>query len=278
MESPCDLHLHSYYSDGNLSPEELVERARLAGLAAVSITDHDSVNGQEESFRAGRVRGIEILSGVEFSVVEGGQQLHVLGYCYDTGCPRLRERVRYLGESRLERARLMVEKLLACGVTVTFDEVLAEAGRGVIGRPHIARILLRRGVVTNIQEAFNRFLGSGRPAYVPKTVLQVGEVVRLIADAGGVAVWAHPGALIRKRSMIDVLCHTGVRGIEVWHPNHTGDIVREIDRVAAERNLIRTGGSDYHFREAMKADIGSIAAPYESVVALRGAAVAVREP
>lgn len=277
MEPPCDLHLHSCYSDGNLSPEALVERARDAGLSAVSITDHDSVNGQEESFRAGRARGIEILSGIEFSVMERGQQLHILGYCYDTGDPRLRERVHYLEELRLVRARSIVERLLACGILISFDEVLAEAGRGTIGRPHIARILLRRGIVTNIQEAFDRFIGFRRPAYVPKTTLPGEEVVRLITDAGGVAVWAHPGALIRKRSILDTLYGIGVRGVEVWHPNHTERIVQEIDRVALERDLIRTGGSDYHFREAMKADIGDMSAPYESVVALRKAAVAMRE-
>ncbi len=277
MEPPCDLHLHSYYSDGNLSPEALVERARDAGLSAVSITDHDSVSGQEESFRAGRSRGIEILSGIEFSVMESGHQIHILGYCYDTGDPRLRERIRYLEQSRLVRARSIVERLLACGVRISFDEVLAEAGRGTIGRPHIARILLRRGIVTNIQEAFDRFIGFRRPAHVSKTVLPVEEVIRLITDAGGVAVWAHPGALIRKRSIIDALCGIGVRGIEVWHPNHSGSIVQEIDRVALKRGLIRTGGSDYHFKEAMKADIGGVSAPYESVIALRKDAAAMRE-
>ncbi len=277
MEPPCDLHLHSYYSDGNLSPEALVERARVAGLSALSITDHDSVNGQKESFHAGRAHGIEILSGIEFSVVEREQQIHILGYCYDTHDPRLRERVSYLEETRRSRARSIVERLLACGARISFDEVLEEAGRGTMGRPHIARVLLRHGIVTKIQEAFDRFIGFGRPAHVPKTVLPVEEVVRLITDAGGVAVWAHPGVLIRKRLILDTLCHIGVQGIEVWHPNHSASLVREIDRVSLERGLIRTGGSDYHFREAMKADIGGISAPYESVVALRKAAVAMRE-
>ncbi|HUV37446.1 MAG TPA: PHP domain-containing protein [Patescibacteria group bacterium] len=277
MEPPCDLHLHSYYSDGNLSPAALVERARDAGLSAVSITDHDTVSGQEESRRAGREYGVEVLSGIEFSVMEWGHQIHILGYCYDTGDRRLGERVRFLEESRMARARAIVERLALCGIRISFDEVRAVSGRGTMGRPHIARVLLRRGIVGNIQDAFGRYIGTGRPAYVAKTVLPVEEVFRLIMDAGGVPVWAHPGAMIRKRSILDTLCSLGVRGIEVWHPNHPERLVEEIDRVALKRGLIRTGGSDYHFTDAMKADVGGISAPYDSVIALRKAAVAVRE-
>ena len=277
MKSPCDLHLHSYYSDGNLSPEALVERACDVSLSALSITDHDSLSGQEESFRAGRARGIEVLSGIEFSVMVGSHQVHILGYCFDTGNQRFSEHVRRLGEARRGRARSIVEKLRERGIRISFDEVCAEAGRGTMGRPHIARILLRHGDITTIQEAFDRFLGIGRPAYVPKTVLPVEEIVRLITDAGGVAVWAHPGALIRKPSILDRLVNLGVRGVEVWHPNHSDTLVREIGRRARARGLVQTGGSDYHFREAMKAEVGGVSAPYESVMALRMAAVAVRD-
>lgn len=277
MEPPCDLHLHSYYSDGNLSPEALVERARRAGLSAVSITDHDTVKGQRESFSAGRALGVEILSGIEFSVMERGHQIHILAYCFDADDPRLEERVRRLELLRRERARLIVERLIACGIRISFDEILAEADRGAIGRPHIARVLLRHGIVTTIQEAFDRYIGYRRPAYVPKSVLTIEEVMRLITAAGGVAVWAHPGAMIRKSSIVDTLCRSGIRGIEVWHPNHHEDLVREIERVARQRGLIRTGGSDYHFEEAMKADIGAFPVPYESVTALRRAAGAVRK-
>ena len=278
MERPCDLHIHSCHSDGNLTPRELVERAHDAGLSAVSITDHDTIAGQEEAFIAGRACGVEILSGVEFSVVEGGKQVHILGYCYDVTDRRLRERARFLAEARIERARSICRKLSDLGIHIPFEEVVALARGGTVGRPHVARVLLSRGAIDDIQEAFDRYIGYRRPAFVAKTVLPTEEVVRLIAEAGGVSVWAHPGAAIRKRSTLNRMCALGVRGLEVWHPNHTEALEQEIERVALERDLIRTGGSDYHFHDAMKVDVGGVTAPYESANALREAASEIRHP
>ncbi len=277
MKPPCDLHLHSCYSDGKLSPRILVRRARDAGLSAVSITDHDSIEGQEEALWAGGVYGIEVLSGVEFSARQDSFQIHIIGYCFDLGHKGLKERLHFLAEARVTRAKSIVDRLVDQGIRVSFDEVLAEGCRGTIGRPHIARILLRNGVIGEIQEAFDRFIGRGRPAYVAKTVLPLEEIFHLIADAGGVAVWAHPGPAIRRRAILDRLCGLGVRGLEVWHPNHTPSIERDIENASLKRGLICTGGSDYHFRDAMKADVGEVTAPYESAAALRKAACAMRD-
>ncbi len=277
MKPPCDLHLHSCYSDGKLTPRLLVRRARDAGLSAVSITDHDSIGGQEEAAWAGGVYGIDVLSGVEFSARQDSLQIHIIGYCFDLGHRELEERLRYLAEERVKRAQSIIERLAGQGIRISLEEVLAEGGGGTIGRPHIARILLRNGVIGDIQEAFDRFIGHGRPAYVAKTVLPLDEIFHLIADAGGVAVWAHPGPAIRRRAVLDRLCGLGVRGLEVWHPNHTPSIERDIESAALKRGLICTGGSDYHFRDAMKADVGEVTAPYESAAALRKAACALRD-
>lgn len=227
--------------------------------------------------RAGSVYGIDVLSGVEFSARQDSLQIHVLGYCFDLGHEGLQGRLRYLAEARVTRAQSIIERLVDQGIRVSFDEVLAEGGGGTIGRPHIARILLRSGVIGHIQEAFDRFIGRGRPAYVSKTVLPLEEIFHLIADAGGVAVWAHPGPAIKRRAILGRLCRLGVRGLEVWHPNHTPAIEEDIENAALKRGLICTGGSDYHFRDAMKADVGEVTAPYESAAALRKAACAVRD-
>jgi predicted metal-dependent phosphoesterase TrpH len=167
------------------------------------------------------------------------------------------------------RAQSIVSRLAEHGVHVSFEEVQEEAGNGTIGRPHIAKVLLKRGIVEGIQEAFHRYIGAGCPCYVPKMVLSCELVIRLIRSAGGVAVWGHPGSDIRKRDILTMLCKLGVKGLEVWHPNHTMEIEREVRAAALKRGLICTGGSDFHFREAMQASIGEVCAPYEAVRALR---------
>jgi predicted metal-dependent phosphoesterase TrpH len=271
-ETYCDLHLHSHYSDGNLSPRELVKRARLSGLAAVSITDHDEISGQGEALRAGERYGVEVITGIEFSVMEKNLEIHLLGYLIDPECPTLLECVRSLKEARRERAHSILAKLVGQGVQLQFEEISKEAGKGAIGRLHIARVLLRKGLIERIKEAFDRYIGSGAPCYVPKMVLGLDRVMGLIKEAGGVAVWAHPGASISKSGVLERLCKSGVRGIETQHPNHTAEIEEKIRAVARERGMICTGGSDYHFEEAVKARIGEIRVPYSAVQALRRAA------
>jgi 3',5'-nucleoside bisphosphate phosphatase len=272
QKAPCDLHLHSTYSDGTMSPEELVSYSHAIGLSAVSITDHDTVNGQAEALGAGARLGIDVVTGIEFSIEEDGSSVHVLGYCVDHRNPALRASLEELAASRVTRAEAIVRKLEERGISISFDEVIAEAGAGSVGRPHIARVLRRRGHVSSVSEAFARFIADGAPCHVPKKVLPRGEVIRLVAEAGGVAVWAHPGWNIRKADLVERLVASGVRGIEAWHPNHTERMQREILELARSRGLVCTGGSDFHFVELMEADIGEITAPYESVAALRNAA------
>lgn len=269
---PCDLHLHSCYSDGTMAPEDLVSYGHSVGLSAVSITDHDTVRGQGEALEAGARYGIEVITGIEFSIEEDGGSLHILGYLCDPANRPLGESLEALAAARVSRAREIVAKLEERGVSIPFDEVLREAGKGSVGRPHIARVLYRRKQVSSVSEAFVRFLADSAPCHVPKKVLPREDVIRLVSDAGGVAVWAHPGWNVKKRELVEKLVSSGVRGIEAWHPNHSERITAEILAIAREMNLVTTGGSDFHFAEMMQADIGEVAAPYETIAALKKAA------
>ncbi|MBN1163513.1 MAG: PHP domain-containing protein [Candidatus Krumholzibacteriota bacterium] len=266
---PCDLHLHSYYSDGTLSPRELVVRAREKGLAAISITDHDTVSGQGEAQAAGREQGVEVISGIEFNVREEGLDIHVLGYLFEPRDAELRKAARQLEKDRRERLGLMVNKLRKEGIDLDLAEVMREAGKGTVGRMHLARKLLEEGYISRIQEAFTRFLGVDRPGYVPRKTLALSRVVEMVNKAGGVTVWAHPGVNGRNRELLQRLIDCGVAGVEIWHPNHNRETVEYLLREARARGLVCTGGSDYHFAEAMKADIGEMAVPYKSVIDLK---------
>ncbi len=267
--SSCDLHIHSYYSDGAMSPASIVRAAADAGLSAVSISDHDTAAGQEEAIEAGRALGVEIVTGIEFSVKEEELDIHILGYCVGLSDMRLAAVLEDLERGRAERAAKIAVKLQELGVSVTLDDILAEAGPGTVGRPHVAKVLLNKGVVIEFQEAFDRFLGYGASCYVPKKVLPLEDVVSIVKGSGGVAVWAHPGANIRKRRLCDRIFSSGVTGIEAWHPNHSEDITRRALSEAGRHGLVCTGGSDYHFEEAKKAAIGEIPVPYDSVRELR---------
>jgi predicted metal-dependent phosphoesterase TrpH len=269
----CDLHIHSHYSDGTLSPAELVRMASEIGLGACSITDHDSVEGQREALREGERLGIEVLEGVEFSVRIEDQDIHILGYLIDLDDETLARQLAYLGEARLGRAEEIVNRLADAGLDVPFSEVVELSGKGTVGRPHIAQVLVRRGLVSGFQAAFGRYIGEGRSCYVPKTVLPLNRVVTLIEDAGGVAVWAHPGERVRDPVLLDEILEAGVAGLEAYHPNHDPATVNEIEAVAERRGLITTGGSDYHFFEAKQIDVGGVTAPYSAVLALRAAVI-----
>jgi len=255
-----------------MSPDDLVSYGATIGLSAVSITDHDTIDGSEEALAAGARDGIEVITGVEFSVEKGGQSVHILGYLFDHHDRLLRESTRALAEARVGRARRMVEKLEAHGAAIPWDEVLSEAGKGSVGRPHIAKVLHRRRLVGSVGEAFVRYLADGAPCNVPKETLPLERVVELIAGAGGVAVWAHPGWRVRDEELLGRLVAAGVKGLEAWHPNHSERIAAEIEAAARVRGLVCTGGSDFHFPELMQADIGEMTAPYESLLALRNAA------
>ncbi|MDZ7860114.1 MAG: PHP domain-containing protein [Candidatus Krumholzibacteriota bacterium] len=270
----CDLHTHSSYSDGELSPRQLVELAAGYGLDAVSVTDHDTINGQKEAMEAGSEMGIEVIPGIEFSARgNGGTIVHILGYCIDIHDTLIEEKLKWLRDKRRLRAEEILRKLSSkSGITLSFADLPAAAGADSIGRPHIAVALLEKGIVSSFQEAFERFLGYGSNAYVPKQVFSSDEVIELILNSGGVPVWAHPAFEIKKTKLLNEFIEKGLAGLEVWHPNHNLALENNILTIVEEMKLIPTGGSDFHSKIAMKVDVGGKGAPYESVELLKTAA------
>lgn len=251
MGGRVDLHAHTTVSDGTLSPTQLVELAARSGLVALAVTDHDHVGGIEEARRAGARLGVEIVPGIELSVTHSAGDVHVLGYLFDPQHPGLLAALEELRLHREGRAARIVEALQAHGVPVTMEDVAREAMAsqgGSVGRPHVARALMRRGLVASIEEAFDRWLADGRPGAVPKRRLTAQEAFALVHEAGGVAVLAHPVTLpaAARVGTIRELAALGLDGIEVWHSKHTRDDAADFLALAQETGLVATGGSDFH--------------------------------
>ncbi|HJQ21185.1 MAG TPA: PHP domain-containing protein [Gemmatimonadaceae bacterium] len=239
-----DLHMHSTASDGARTPTEVVEAAAGLGLAAIALTDHDTLDGLPAAREAAANRGLRIVTGVELSAVEGDVETHVLGlHLSDTVA--LEQRLHMLRDMRRNRAVSIVARLNALGVPLTLDDVLAQANGGAVGRPHVARALVARGFVPEFKQAFERYLGNGRAAYVAKDKLPLEEAVQLIHRAGGIAVLAHPGSL-GTRERLAALAAVGLDGVEVLHPSHSWEDSQRLDQLASEFDLVRSGGSDWH--------------------------------
>lgn len=243
--APIDLHLHSLHSDGRLAPADLVQRAKLAGVSALALTDHDSVRGIPEAREACRREGITFVPGIELGVGVGADEIHLLGYGIDAKGRTLQGSLDLLAGERLDRMETMVANLVRLGIPVSLDDVRAETGGGIIGRLHLAAALVRLGHAANLNEAFSRWIGSGRPAYVQRHLLNLREAIDLIREAGGVPVLAHPG-LTRRDELIEYLVKLGVRGLEVYYPRHDFVDVSRYRKLCAKYDLLATGGSDFH--------------------------------
>jgi 3',5'-nucleoside bisphosphate phosphatase len=239
-----DLHMHSTASDGSVPPAGVVAAAQRAGLSAIALTDHDTVDGIADAQRAGELLGIRVVAGVELSAVDDGDEIHVLGL-HLTRAEQIADALEELRDARRLRAKQTVERLNALGVPVTLEAVYAAAGDGAVGRPHIARALVAGGWVRDFRDAFDRWLGSGRPACIAKRTVTFAEAARLIHEAGGLAVYAHPGN-DASRTRLEALIALGLDGVEVRHPSHTADLVARIDALAVELGLVPSGGSDWH--------------------------------
>jgi 3',5'-nucleoside bisphosphate phosphatase len=239
-----DLHTHSTASDGARAPREVVRAARAAGLAAIALTDHDTVDGLAEAIDEGRSSGVRVVPGVELSAVEGDAETHLLGLHLEN-VGRLDARLGELKTMRLTRAQRIVSRLNELGVKVTIDDVLAQSGGGAVGRPHIARALVNDGWATDLRDAFDRYLGNGRAAFVPKDRLSMIDAVAMIHDAGGLAVLAHPAAA-GTRARIEALVNVGLDGVEVRHPSHSTDDAVRIAALVEHFHLVPSGGSDWH--------------------------------
>jgi len=264
-----DLHTHTLFSDGLLTPEAVVARALEHSLAALAITDHDSMEGVERA-RVAAGSALELVPGIEISSSLDGADLHILGYYLDpTDAGLLEALARFRGE-RLSRAQALVERLAALGAPVDFDEVLELAGPGVVGRPHVAEALLRAGHVETMDEAFRRYIGARGEAYVQRPSFRPERAIDLIHAAGGVSVLAHPGSSVSDL-VVEQLAVAGLRGIEVWHPQHGAVAVRRFHALARRLDLLETGGSDYH-GGSHGAQLGDLAVPASVLGPLKQAA------
>ncbi len=250
-----DLHCHSTASDGTRTPAEIVREAVRLDLKALSITDHDTLDGLDEAREEAKRLGLEFIAGVELSLGRQADRLHLLGYLFDADNARFREAVDRLKHRRHRRNRHMLERLRALGVVIDEDRIEKVTGKqGVaagIGRPHIARTLQAEGVVESVPEAFERFIGEGAPAYVPKELMSPAEGIRIIHDAGGVAVLAHPrfcGAEgpAELAELVSRLAALGLDGLECHYSDHSDGETAQYLGLARRFGLCVTGGSDFH--------------------------------
>lgn len=260
----CDLQLHSTHSDGTETPRRLVELAHEAGLSAMSLTDHDTTTGLPEARAAAAEFGITFISGVEITCEYGGKSMDMLGYCFDAGADTLQEKLSRIQEGRRERNLEIIAKLNGLGHDISYDEVAAEADKTdgkIVGRPHFATVMIRKGIVKERQEAFDRFLAEGGAAYVQKLAVSPEECVQMLTEAGGLAVLAHP-KLIRFpagkdiRDLLAAMKEAGLVGLECYYSMHTPKETRFYLNLAKEFDLLPTGGSDFHGGNRTEVKVG----------------------
>ncbi len=274
----CDLHTHTTASDGSDSPGKVVQFAAELGLAAIAVTDHDTVAGLPEAFEAGKNFGIEVLPGMELSVKIAHGTLHILGYLFDPSSSTLKELLKRVQAARAKRNPLILERLEKLGRPVSYEELKEISKGGQIGRPHIARAMLKRGYVRSIGEAFARYLKKDAPAYVPKSILSSEEAIMAIHEAGGLAVLAHPislefGTPEHLEKLLAVWIDQGLNGIECYYSMHDKKMVDLCLGLCKKYNLVSTGGSDYHGRAKPQIHLGigtgGLRVPYNCVEALK---------
>ncbi|HEX9654009.1 MAG TPA: PHP domain-containing protein [bacterium] len=266
----ADLHLHTNRSDGYYSPKELIDLIATHGLRAIAIVDHDEISGLHEAIDYGSGIGIEVISGVELSVNYLNYDLHILAYCFDPQNSQLVDHLKMIRIERLKRARKIVEKLNRLGMPIAFDAVLKKSGAGSVGRPHIAGVLLDEGYVYSFQDAFNRYLGDGKPANIDKYRMDIQATVNLVRAAGGICSIAHPGLMLGPEDLL-FLIKAGVQGIEVVHPKHNPEQQRNYRTLVQAYGLVETGGSDFHGGKKGDDVLGKYTIPYVAVARMKEA-------
>jgi len=272
-EPQADLHTHTTCSDGTLSPEALVDEAKAAGLAAVAITDHDTVAGIAAGQAHGRRVGVEVVAGVEMSANDGqgGSDIHIVGLFIDPEHPEMLEALDMLRHERETRLGRMVAKLNELGVPVAEQEVYQHAGPAAPGRVHVAQAIVQRGAAPTIDDAFRRYISDRGPAYVAKEKLPPERAVGLIHAAGGVSVFAHPGAT-REDHRLEALVAHGLMGLEVFCPSHKLSATERYGALAARHGLLVSGGSDFHGAVKPDVPLGAATVPMRYVEQIRAAA------
>ncbi len=264
VKKNVDLHIHTIYSDGVWTVEQVLKEAANVGLKSISITDHDSVDAYPEAFELGRDLGIEVITGCEFSCEIDGVDVHILAYYIDVNNLALNTKLKEIKEARVIRAEKIVKNLNKQGIDLRFDTVLKIAGEGAIGRPHIANAMLQEELIYSFKEAFDKYIGYDSPAYVEKLKMTPEEVFNLIHDAGGVAILAHPG-VTSVDEKIPGFVKDGLAGIELYHSEHNAALKRYYRDFCRKNRLIYTGGSDFHGHAQSRAQIGIPRVPYSVV-------------
>ncbi|HZX43656.1 MAG TPA: PHP domain-containing protein [Myxococcaceae bacterium] len=241
-----DLHSHTTASDGEHSPEDLLSRARAAGVTTLAVTDHDTVKGLARAQAAAEAQGIRLVPGIEVSTEAEGREIHILGHFVNPAEPGLVSYSERLGDERAERMGRMVARMNQLGFPITLAEVERIAAGAHLGRPHLALALVARGYVTSTHEAFDRFLGDGKPGYVNRFRLAAEEAITMLHRAGGTATLAHPGSSKVSSYTVEQLAKAGLDGMEIFHPDHVPSQREAFLRQADALGLVPTAGSDYH--------------------------------
>lgn len=256
-----DLHMHSTASDGSQSPADVVAKALTADVRAIALTDHDSVAGIAVARAAAVGTALQVIAGVELSAYQGDDETHLLGL-HLADIDGIDHALEAFRDARRDRGRMMVERLNAIGVKITFDDVLDMAGGGAIGRPHVARALVGHGWARDLRDAFDRYLGVGRPAYLDKRKLSLRDAIQMVHSCGGIAVLAHPGGE-GTVARLTALREQGLDGVEVIHPSHSAEDRRRLLAIAQQLDLVPSGGSDSHGAADGARSIGAMRVPAE---------------
>lgn len=262
-----DLHIHTNFSDGISSVDEVLEIATAKKLKAISITDHDCMDAYPAVLEKAEKLGVKVIPGVELSSEVDGNDIHILGYFVDPSDKKFAKKLKEMKEARYVRAEKIVKNLNKMGVDLRFDTVLSIAGNGSIGRPHIAAAMIKEELVYSYKEAFEKYLGYGSPAYVEKFKMEPEEVFNLIKGAGGIPILAHPG-ITKIDEKIPEFIRKGLAGIEVYHTEHTPPMERYYLKLAEKYKIAISGGSDYHNSIIHKSQIGIPFVPYTTVESL----------
>ena len=272
----ADLHLHTQFSDGTFTPEELVLHAQKGGLSCIALTDHDTVEGCARTAAACAAVKMEFITGAELTAEHQDTEVHIIGYFLDTQNPGLLARIATFQAVRQNRIHEMVAALNKMGIPLKVEAVFALANCRSPGRPHVARALVKEKLVGSLDEAFERFLKKNRPAWVPKTTMSALESVELIHQAGGLAVMAHPG-LNHNDDIIPELVDVGLDGIECFHTKHSTSMSEHYLEIAEKHDLLVTGGSDCHGYSKGRPLIGTVRLPYDHIERLHAARKAADE-
>ena len=266
---PADLHIHSTFSDGTDTPEKIIAAALAAGLTTIALTDHDNIDGVEAALAAGRAAGVEVIPGIEFTTESPSTEIHILGYFIDCYNEEFLNQLKIIQSSRVDRIAKITNKLNSLGVAIDKEEVLALSSGRSPGRPHVARALVKRGAVSSVKEAFNRYLDFRSPAYIPHYKLSPLEVIGLIRQAGGVPVFAHP-VVSNCDGFIPEMAAAGLRGLETYYPGYSAEQSGRYAALAAKLGLIVTGGSDYHgANSGREIKLGDLLIPDEMIRILK---------